>query len=218
MPDAQNNPKASNNKARSLRATVVALLFAGLYFLAQQLGLIDPGDPDHGSGEGAGAAVAESEPTGSGPDGSGIPFPKPPLVVPESTASQGTATDTAPARPATAPAFDAALGLKKVANAFDKQLNDVILGVEGEVVRLLPDDDYAPRHQLFLLELANDITLKVSHNIDQAPYIPLERGDTVRVFGEYEWNEKGGVLHWTHLAHGGNHPDGYIEHEGRFYQ
>ena len=43
-------------------------------------------------------------------------------------------------------------------------------------------------------------------------------GDTVEVFGEYEWNAQGGVMHWTHDDPQGTHPAGYIEWKGRRYQ
>ena len=90
---------------------------------------------------------------------------------------------------------------------------------EGEVVHLLPDDTRGSQHQLFLCELSNGITLKISHNIDIAPYIPLEKGDTVRFRGDYEYNDKGGVVHWTHRnTRGGSHPHGWILHEGKKYE
>ena len=110
--------------------------------------------------------------------------------------------------------------LDKVRQLFRAGRSDVQVEVEGEVVHILPDDNEGSRHQLFLLKLSNGITLKISHNIDIAPYIEtLARGDTVRVYGEYEWNEKGGVVHWTHRnTRGGRHPGGWILHEGTKYQ
>ncbi|MEM9382179.1 MAG: DUF3465 domain-containing protein [Planctomycetota bacterium] len=107
----------------------------------------------------------------------------------------------------------------KIRQLFSAMRSDVLVEAAGEVVHLLPDDEEGSRHQLFLCELSNGLTLKISHNIDIAPYIPLEEGDVVRFRGEYEWNEKGGVVHWTHRnTRGGEHPGGWIDHEGTRYR
>ncbi len=90
---------------------------------------------------------------------------------------------------------------------------------EGTVSRILGDDSMGDRHQRFILTLDSGRTLLIAHNIDIAPRIEsLREGDTVSFSGEYEWNDKGGVVHWTHLDPQGQHEAGWIRHQGRVYQ
>jgi hypothetical protein len=107
----------------------------------------------------------------------------------------------------------------RLAAAFRERVSDLQVEGAGRVVTLLPDDEQGSRHQRFLLELATGQTLLVAHNIDLAPRIDaLRRGDRVRFYGEYEWNERGGVIHWTHHDPRGAHPGGWLEHDGHRYQ
>ena len=90
---------------------------------------------------------------------------------------------------------------------------------DGTVIRLLSDDNDGSRHQRFIIRLDSGRTLLVAHNIDLAPRIEaLRKGDRVGFFGQYEWNDKGGVIHWTHRDPQGQHVPGWIEHAGRRYQ
>ena len=89
----------------------------------------------------------------------------------------------------------------------------------GRVVRILSDDNDGSRHQRFILGLSSGQTLLVAHNIDLAPRVSsLSTGDTVKFYGEYEANSKGGVIHWTHHDPQGRHVAGWLEHRGRRYQ
>lgn len=102
---------------------------------------------------------------------------------------------------------------------YQEQRSDVQLEVSGEVIRLLDDDNDGDRHQRFIIELASGQTLLISHNIDLAPRIDnLKTGDDVEVYGEYIWNDKGGVMHWTHHDPANRHPHGWIQHKGEIYQ
>ena len=104
-------------------------------------------------------------------------------------------------------------------NAFANRLSNQQLAGQGMVVKTLSDDNDGSRHQRFIVRLDSGRTLLVSHNIDLAQRIDsLRKGDTVAFYGEYEWNPKGGVMHWTHHDPRGHHPAGWIRHGGQTYQ
>jgi hypothetical protein len=106
-----------------------------------------------------------------------------------------------------------------IANAFSNHQSNLQVSGQGVVTKLLPDDNRGNRHQKFIIKLSSDQTLLIAHNIDLAPRISsLREGDSVQFYGEYEWNEKGGVLHWTHRDPNGSHVDGWLEHQGQRYQ
>lgn len=107
----------------------------------------------------------------------------------------------------------------RIADAFRNGRSNVQLGGEGRVVRVLSDDNKGSRHQRLLIELASGHTLLIAHNIDLAPRIKnLREGDVLEFYGEYEWNAKGGVIHWTHHDPKGKHPGGWLKHQGQVYQ
>jgi hypothetical protein len=104
-------------------------------------------------------------------------------------------------------------------NAFANRLSKLQVAGTGTVLKLLPDDSDGTRHQRFVVRLASGQTVLVAHNIDLAQRIDaLRAGDTVAFYGEYEWNPKGGVIHWTHHDPQGRHPAGWIRHDGLTYQ
>ncbi|WP_110458554.1 DUF3465 domain-containing protein [Shewanella algidipiscicola] len=103
--------------------------------------------------------------------------------------------------------------------AYESQQSDIQVQGEGIVSRVLADDDKGSRHQRFILRLDNRQSILIAHNIDIAPRIPnLTMGDTVQFYGEYEWNKKGGVIHWTHKDPNNRHPHGWLKHKGIKYQ
>jgi hypothetical protein len=103
-------------------------------------------------------------------------------------------------------------------DAFRQRLNKVWLSGEGVVIKVLPDDEKGSRHQRFILRLPSGQTLLIAHNIDVAPRVPgLKNGDTVRYYGEYIWNDKGGLVHWTHRK-SASEPAGWLEKDGRRYE
>lgn len=106
-----------------------------------------------------------------------------------------------------------------LAHAFEHRQGNLQIEGQGTVSRILPDDRDGSRHQRFILKLDSGQKLLVAHNIDLAPKVAgLKTGDRIAFKGEYEWNAKGGVIHWTHHDPAGRHVSGWIRHEGRMYQ
>jgi uncharacterized protein DUF3465 len=103
--------------------------------------------------------------------------------------------------------------------AFAEQKSGTQVTGEGVVTKLLADDTEGSRHQRFILTLSSGQTLLVTHNIDLAPRLDsLKSGDAVAFNGVYEWNAKGGVIHWTHRDPSGRHQAGWLKHAGQTYQ
>ena len=103
--------------------------------------------------------------------------------------------------------------------AYKNKRSDYQIQDTGIVIKVLPDDLRGSRHQKFLLKGKSGKTVLIAHNIDLAPKITnLRKGDSVSFFGEYEWNPKGGVVHWTHHDPKRNHISGWLKHSGKTYQ
>jgi hypothetical protein len=106
-----------------------------------------------------------------------------------------------------------------VSRAFRDRRSNVQVMSEGTVARVLADDTNGSRHQRFLLRLKSGQTVLVAHNIDLAPRVEgLRQGDSVAFSGEYEWNERGGVVHWTHKDPAGKHAAGWLRYDRKVYQ
>ncbi|MCC6144482.1 MAG: DUF3465 domain-containing protein [Candidatus Hydrogenedentes bacterium] len=155
------------------------------------------------------------------------------FVAPLFTSLANRSAPATPASPATNPAASAptitppAARPEPAAQAADMQVvqayrnrqSNIMVTGAAPVDRVLPDDNDGSRHQRLILQISSGKTLLIAHNIDLAPRIPTVRpGDIVEFSGEYEWNEKGGVVHWTHHDPAGRHPGGWLRHNGRVYQ
>ncbi|MDD5057244.1 MAG: DUF3465 domain-containing protein [Sideroxydans sp.] len=106
-----------------------------------------------------------------------------------------------------------------VSSAYANHQSNIQVSGIGVVVKLLPNDNDGSAHQKFILRLASGQTLLIAHNIDLAKKIDsLREGDTVEFYGQYEWNEKGGIVHWTHHDPQGSHVGGWLKHQGQMFQ
>ncbi len=110
-------------------------------------------------------------------------------------------------------------GESELAQAYRQHAQDVQVAGEGEVIKVLADDNQGSKHQRFILRVPEGFTVLAAHNIDLAPRVAnIVTGDKVSFYGEYVWNEKGGVIHWTHHDPRGRHVSGWLKHNGMTYQ
>ncbi|MCV6614831.1 MAG: DUF3465 domain-containing protein [Cellvibrionaceae bacterium] len=86
------------------------------------------------------------------------------------------------------------------------------------IKKTLPDDNHGSRHQRFLVQAPGLPSLLVAHNIDLAERAPLRAGQRIFIKGRYEWNDKGGVIHWTHHDPRGRKPGGWLRLADVVYQ
>jgi hypothetical protein len=106
-----------------------------------------------------------------------------------------------------------------LAQLFADRKSKVQVYGKGIVISILPDDLDGSRHQRFIIELKSKQTLLIAHNIDLSPRIfALSLNDKIEFFGVYEWNDKGGVIHWTHHDPQEIHVAGWIFHKNAIYQ
>ena len=106
---------------------------------------------------------------------------------------------------------------QKINKALSKHDTGSWIETSGQVRRLLHDDHDGSRHQRFIIDTGG-ATLLIAHNIDIAKRIPLGIGDRVKVRGMFEWNDLGGLVHWTHHDPHGIEQGGYVRFQSRVYQ
>jgi len=133
--------------------------------------------------------------------------------------SPASVSPTPPASPASASTPTLPSSDTPLARAFEQHLNNVPVEGQGIVSRVLADDNDGDRHQRFIVELPSGQTVLILHNLDLTPRIAgLNEGDVVSFSGEYVWNDKGGMIHWTHRDPRKRHRAGWIRHNGVLYQ
>ncbi len=107
----------------------------------------------------------------------------------------------------------------QIIQAYKNHKSDLQVKGYGKVIKILRDDTKGSKHQRFILKISNNITVLIAHNIDLAKRVRNIRvGDKITFYGEYEWNKKGGVIHWTHHDPRARHTNGWLKHNGKTYQ
>ena len=117
------------------------------------------------------------------------------------------------------PVQEPARSSANISHLFENRISSVQVEGDGSVKAILRDDLKGSRHQKFILTLPSGITVLIAHNIDLAPRVDtIKIGDQVGFYGEYEWTEKGGVIHWTHHDPAKKHIGGWLKHNDRTYR
>ena len=101
---------------------------------------------------------------------------------------------------------------------YNKSASGTWIEATGFIRQVLTDDNDGARHQRFILHTRNGQTLLIAHNIDVASRAPVGHGDRVQVRGMYEWNNLGGLVHWTHHDPHGIEDGGYVRYRTKVYR
>ena len=104
---------------------------------------------------------------------------------------------------------------RRLTDRYGKWDTDTWIEDSGVVVRLIADDVHGSRHQRFILRLPGGQTVLIAHNLELSARVPVGIGDRVKLRGMYEWNEFGGLVHWTHDDPLGIEKGGYVEFRTR---
>ncbi|MCW8870884.1 MAG: DUF3465 domain-containing protein [Proteobacteria bacterium] len=104
----------------------------------------------------------------------------------------------------------------QLVDLYKQKSNGVMVTFEAKVINILSDDNQGSRHQRLIVEKP-PLTVLIAHNIDLSERVPVKIGDYILVKGQYEWNQKGGIVHWTHSDPRGQHKGGWIEFRGQKY-
>jgi hypothetical protein len=110
-----------------------------------------------------------------------------------------------------------------VYDAWRAARSHVEVTANGSVARMLGTrPGRSGNHEGFLLHLSGSagrgLTVRVEDNVDLTGPIPLSEGQNVVVRGEYIFDQRGGVVHYTHRDPRGRHVSGYVLVDGKFYQ
>lgn len=115
------------------------------------------------------------------------------------------------------PNYQLNVGFQSVEKAFYDKRSDLIVEVEGQVVRILSTSKGSNGVQRFAIRMQNGQVVQVNHKAGPSDIIPLATNDAVKVRGEYFWTETGGTIHHTEYDHGLARRHGWVEHKGKKY-
>ena len=107
-------------------------------------------------------------------------------------------------------------GCAQAAHAYASHASSTWITFSGTVHTVLPDDTQGLKHQRFIVGCSSGQTVLVVNDIDIGTRVPVAVGDRLTVRGQYIWNDRGGLVHWTHHDPEGGQ-GGWISFRGRVY-
>lgn len=113
--------------------------------------------------------------------------------------------------------YNAEPGFRVLADAYVNKKSGMMAEVQGQVTRLIMDEDESAREQKFVIHAISGQSLMVTHDLSRSDRVPVATGDEVIVRGEYVWTEPGGMLIWTTRDSGSGDRHGWIDHKGERY-
>lgn len=186
---------------RQLKRGAGVVVLAIVLIVLQQMGILPVGSTGGGASGASGTGAASGSSAGT------------------PTRTERSPTPRAPTSRDSTPTSNATLDDGGIAELFAQRASDTWVEVTARVERTLPNDSTGDIHQRFIISFGTDLSVLVAHNVSVAPQVPLREGDIVRIRGEYEWSEKGGVLHFTHKPKFQRRdPGGWIEFGGKRYE
>ena len=108
-----------------------------------------------------------------------------------------------------------------LARAYADGRSHVEVQTRGTVVRVLGDRVGPSGEHVGFLIRADDLPrrlVRVEVNEDLTGPVAVRAGEPVTLRGEYAYDSRGGVIHWTHHDPRHRHPDGFVLIGGHRYE
>ncbi|WP_373082086.1 DUF3465 domain-containing protein [Zhongshania sp.] len=103
---------------------------------------------------------------------------------------------------------------QRVTELYKHKVQNVIVAGTGTVIEILKGEP----QQCFIVRLANNQVLQISHDTNRAPRIAtLQEGDIVEFRGVYEWTPAGGKISQTYSVNS-EMDSGWLKHRGEIFQ
>ena len=103
--------------------------------------------------------------------------------------------------------------------AYQERVSGLQLSVSGKITHVFPSPETGDQHQKFIVQLDAGQSVMVIHNRALGSAIDgLLEGETIEVFGEYQWDQGGGIIRRTHQDPASHRQAGWVKYKGRIYR